>query len=140
MSDTSSPIIVPAEPIAPKERKVIKRKPKVIVAEPEAEVVVAEVVIDEPTPEADATDESEPEVVAEAVKKPKAEKKPKEPKAEKEKRTRKPSPYNIMLGEFMKKISMEEAEKPKEDRIPGGDRMKMAQEMYREWKKTSVKA
>ncbi len=62
------------------------------------------------------------------------------PNDEKEMRTRKPSAYNIMLGEFMKKISMEEAEKPKEDRIPGGDRMKMAQEMYREWKKTSVKA
>lgn len=59
---------------------------------------------------------------------------PDEKPVEKPKRTRAASAYNMLLGEFMKKISLEEAEKPKEDRIPRNERMAKAQAMYREWK------
>lgn len=52
----------------------------------------------------------------------------------KPKSTRKPSNYNLLLGEFMRKIALQEKEKPEEDRIPRGERMKAAQAMYREWK------
>jgi hypothetical protein len=55
-------------------------------------------------------------------------------KDEKPKRVRKASAYNILIGEFMKKISLEEKDKPKEEQIPYTDRMKVAQVMYKEWK------
>ena len=56
----------------------------------------------------------------------------------KPKRTRKPSIYNIKLGEFMKILALEEGEKNKEDRMPKGGRMKRAQEMYKEWKANTL--
>lgn len=59
------------------------------------------------------------------------------PKKE-EKSKRKPSQYNVMLGEFMKKIALEEKDKAEDNRIPRGERMKKAQEMYREWKATQA--
>lgn len=47
-------------------------------------------------------------------------------------KTRKPSLYNIMIGEFIKKISAEQKDlNPKQ-------RMSLAQEMYRTWKATCV--
>lgn len=49
-------------------------------------------------------------------------------------KTKKLSAYNIKLGEFMKKISLEEKAKPKNERMSSSDRMKRAQQMYREWK------
>ena len=58
-----------------------------------------------------------------------------EKKPDKIKRTRKPSNYNMLLGEFMKQVSVTENEKAnKEDRLSRGDRMKAAQQMYRDWK------
>jgi len=48
------------------------------------------------------------------------------------KHARTPSQYNIMLGEFMKKIAIESKE------IPRNERMSKAQEMYREWKAQQV--
>ena len=48
----------------------------------------------------------------------------------KPKRTRKPSAYNMLLGEFMRKIAQEEKE------IPRNERMAKAQSMYRDWKST----
>jgi cell division septation protein DedD len=59
---------------------------------------------------------------------------PAEDEVKKEKKHRKPSAYNIMIGEFMKKIAIDEKEKSEDDKIPKGGRMKRAQEMYREWK------
>jgi hypothetical protein len=56
-------------------------------------------------------------------------------KIEKPKRTRKPSVYNMLIGEFMKKIALEENDKDKESQIPRNERMKAAQTMYKEWKR-----
>lgn len=64
------------------------------------------------------------------VKKKEPAKKPDVPKpAIKEK---KPTVYNIKLGEFMKKIAAENPE------VEKGERMKRAQQMYREWKAEQV--
>ena len=76
----------------------------------------------------------EPVTNKKPAKKAAAKKTAKSDEDEKPKTKRKPSEYNIMMGEFMKKISLEESEKPKEERIPPKERMAKAQSMYREWK------
>ena len=78
-----------------------------------------------PTPVAAAA-EVIPEVIPEVVAEPAAEVKPK--------RTRKPSAYNMLLGEFMRKIAQEEKE------IPRNERMAKAQSMYRDWKSARAAA
>lgn len=142
-----------AEPVkvakkAPKPAKVkAEEKPK---SEDEAEKPKSEDEVEE-KPKAEEKPKSDAEVEEEKPKrkakkvtkkesdeeKPKAKKESDEEKpVEKAKRTRKPSAYNMMLGEFMKKIALDEAEKPKEEQLARNKRMSKAQEMYREWKET----
>jgi hypothetical protein len=141
------------KPRAPRAKKVAEPvvvEPVVvepIVAEPTPEPVVVEPIVAEPTPEPVAAPEKKP-------RKPRA-KKVEEPVAVtpvadpipvavtpvadlipvaepgapvKAKRTRKPSAYNMLLGEFMRKIAQEE------DKLPRNERMAKAQSMYRDWK------
>jgi hypothetical protein len=110
--EVAAMVPLPEEPVVAESPKLTKaKKPR---APKKAKAVKAEAV--EEAPKAPEAKSAEPEP---------------EPKL---KRTRKPSTYNILLGEFIKKISLEENEKDKEDRLPRGDRMKKAQDMYREWK------
>lgn len=125
-----------------------KTKKTVVAAAPDTELVTEPVKITKKTKKPVADDHivsdsdgeapPAPEPKKTTKKTEKAEKPVKAEKAEKAEKTekpkRKPSEYNIMVGEFMKKISLEENEKPKEDRIAPRERMAKAQLMYREWK------
>lgn len=101
-----------------------RTKKVVVVAEP-----VEELVEDKPVVEP---------VVAKPVKAKAAKAGPvivdEEKPAPKEKKTRTPSEYNLLLGEFMRKIAMDSKDLPEDQKVPRGERMKMAQKMYREWK------
>jgi hypothetical protein len=50
----------------------------------------------------------------------------------KKKYSRNPTQYNILVGEFLKKISIDD--KDKSEKMSGTSRLKKAQEMYRQWK------
>jgi hypothetical protein len=97
------------EPVAAPEKK--PRKPRAKkVEEPVAVTPVADPIPVAVTPVADLIPVAEPGAPVKA------------------KRTRKPSAYNMLLGEFMRKIAQEE------DKLPRNERMAKAQSMYRDWK------
>jgi hypothetical protein len=50
----------------------------------------------------------------------------------KKKHSRNPTQYNILVGEFLKKISIDD--KNNNEKLSGSSRLKKAQEMYRQWK------
>ena len=105
------------------------RKPKIVEpVEIEKELEAEEPIMKEHIPEVEAIKEVE---VAAQASTSASTSTPDEPK---KKYSRNPTQYNILVGEFLKKISLEDKDKNKSEKMNGTTRLKKAQEMYKQWK------